>query len=204
MTLRAATLALLLATTSMAQAQTHDTLTIGIAQFPSSLQPNIDPEVVRGYAMGFVIRQITAFDKDWHNSCLLCTALPTLDNGLAKIEDRPDGTKGMAVTIKLKPGLQWGDGQPVTAKDIAFTWKLGSDPASGFSNSNPWSRAKSVDVVDDSTAVLHLDKRARRLQPVGPDPARAHRGRRRGQGQRTRRLHQRHQLQPRPDQPRPL
>src|SRR3978361_1302481 len=136
MKLRAA-LAFLLASAGVAHAQPHDTLTIGMAQFPSSLQPDIDPEVVRAYAMGFVIRQITAFDKDWHNSCLLCTELPTLDNGLAKVEDRPDGTKGMAVTIKLKPGLQWGDGQPVTAKDIAFTWKLGSDPASGFANSNP-------------------------------------------------------------------
>ncbi len=158
MKLRAA-LALLLATTGLANAQkTHDTLTIGIAQFPSSLQPDIDPEVVRGYAMGFVIRQITAFDPSWKNTCLLCTELPSLDNGLAKIEDRPDGTKGMAVTIKLKPDLQWGDGTPVTAKDIAFTWKLGSDPASGFSNSNPWNRATSVDVVDDHTAVMHLAK----------------------------------------------
>ncbi len=163
MTVRAAALAMLLATTGLANAQPsanppHDTLTIGIAQFPSSLQPDIDPETVRTYAMGFVIRQITAFDKDWKNSCLLCAELPTLENGLAKVEDRPDGTKGMAVTIKLKPGLQWGDGQPVTAKDILFTWKLGSDPASGFSNTNPWNRATSVDVVDDATAVLHLKR----------------------------------------------
>ena len=184
MTFRGA-LALLLATTGLAYAQPkHDTLTIGIAQFPSSLQPDIDPEVVRGYAMGFVVRQITAFDKDWHNSCLLCTQLPTLDNGLAKIEDRPDGTKGMAVTIKLKPGLRMGRRKvPVTAKDIAFTWKLGSDPASGFSNNNPWNRASSVDVVDDQTAVMHLRPRARRLRPMGPNPARAHRGPRRRQGQ---------------------
>ncbi len=140
-----------------AQAQ-HDTLSIGIAQFPSSLQPDIDAEVVRSYAMGFVIRQITAFGPDWKNSCLLCAELPTLDNGLVKIEDRPDGKKGMAVTIKLKPDLEWGDGVPVTAKDIAFTWKLGSDPASGFSNPNPWNRASSVDVVDDHTAVMHLTR----------------------------------------------
>ena len=136
----------------------HDTLTIGIAQFPSSLQPDIDAEVVRSYAMGFVIRQITAFGPDWKNSCLLCTELPTLENGLARIEDRPDGKKGMAVTIKLKPDLTWGDGVKVTAKDLAFTWKVASDPGSGFSNPNPWSRATSVDVVDDHTAVLHLDR----------------------------------------------
>jgi len=139
-----------------ALAAAHDTLTIGIAQFPSSLHPDIDAEVVKKYADGFVIRQITAFDKDWKNSCLLCTELPTIENGLAKIEDLPDGTKGMAVTIKLKPDLKWSDGVPVTAKDIAFTWKVGKDPNSGFSNVNPWTRATKVDVVDDHTAVLHL------------------------------------------------
>ena len=62
------------------------------------------------------------------------------------------------MTIKLKPGLTWGDGQSVTARDILFTWKLASDPASGFSNPNPWRRATSVDVVDEQTAVLHLDR----------------------------------------------
>jgi peptide/nickel transport system substrate-binding protein len=146
-----------LAMAALAQAR-HETLTIGIAQFPSSLHPDIDPEVVRSYTMGFVIRQITAFDADWMNSCLLCTELPTLENGLAKLEDRPDGKKGMAVTIRLKPDLAWGDGAPVTAKDIVFTWKLAGDPGSGFSNPNPWNRATSVDVVDERTAVLHLDR----------------------------------------------
>jgi peptide/nickel transport system substrate-binding protein len=114
--------------------------------------------VVKSYALGFAIRPITAFDADWKNSCLLCTELPTIENGLAKIEDRPNGSKGMAVTIKLKPGLQWGDGKPVTARDIAFTWKLGADPASGFSNANPWNRADAVEVVDPQTAVMHLPR----------------------------------------------
>jgi len=146
----------LMAPGAPAFAAAHDTLTIGIAKFPSSLHPDIDAEVVKKYADGFVIRQITAFDKDWKNSCLLCTELPTIENGLAKIEDLPDGKKGMAVTIKLKPDLKWSDGVPVTAKDIAFTWKVGKDPNSGFSNVNPWTRATKVDVVDDHTAVLHL------------------------------------------------
>ena len=155
-----ATTALLAATaltTALHAQPAHDTLNIGIAQFPSSLQPDIDAEVVRSYVMGFTIRSITGFDAQWHNTCLLCTELPTIENGLAKIETRPDGSKGMAVTIKLKPGLSWADGIPVTAKDIAFTWKLGRDPASGFSNPNPWTRATSVDVVDPQTAILHLD-----------------------------------------------
>ncbi len=139
-------------------ASAKDDLVIGVAQFPSALHPNIDAEVVKAYVLGFAVRQITAFDKDWKNACLLCTELPTIANGLAKTVDLPGGGKGMDVTIKLKPDLKWGDGQPVTARDIAFTWKLGSDPASGFSNAHPWDRAKSLDVVDDHTVVLHLDR----------------------------------------------
>jgi peptide/nickel transport system substrate-binding protein len=139
-------------------AAAKDDLVIGVAQFPSSLHPAIDALVIKNYVLGFVIRPITAFDQDWKNSCMLCTELPTLENGLAKFEDQPGGGRGMAVTIKLKPDLKWGDGVPVTSKDLAFTWKLGTDPAAGFSNQHPWGRAKSLDVVDDHTVVLHLDK----------------------------------------------
>jgi peptide/nickel transport system substrate-binding protein len=139
-------------------AQAKDDLVIGVAQFPSSLHPDIDAEVIKGYVNAFTIRQITAYDKNWKNTCLLCTELPSLDNGLAKIEKQPDGSDGMAVTLKLKPDLKWADGVPVTAKDIEFTWRVGKDPASGFSDTNAWSRAARLDIVDDHTVVMHLPK----------------------------------------------
>jgi peptide/nickel transport system substrate-binding protein len=138
-------------------AQAKDELTIGVAQFPSSMHPDIDAEVIKSYVLGFATRPITAYDPDWKNTCLLCTELPTIANGLAKIEDKPGGGRGMAVTIKLKPDLKWGDGVPVTSKDIEFTWRIGKDPASGFINNHPWSTASRLDVVDEHTVVLHLD-----------------------------------------------
>lgn len=147
---------LALATLGGAAAGAKDALVIGVAQAPSSLHPALNPETVRVYATAFALRPITAYDKDRHNTCLLCEEVPTLENGLARFEAGPGGARGMAVTIKLRPGLKWGDGEPVTARDVAFTWKLGADPASGFSNPHPWSRASRVDVVDDRTAVLHL------------------------------------------------
>ncbi len=156
--MRCLLLAILMLLASLpAQAREGD-LVIGMSQFPSSLHADIDAEVVKTYTLGFVIRHVTAFDKDWHNSCLLCTELPSFENGLVRLEERPDGGTGMAVTIKLKPGLFWGDGVPVTTRDLAFTWKLGRDPGSGFSNVHPWKRASSIEIVDDRTAILHLDK----------------------------------------------
>ncbi len=146
----------LLALPFAAPAQAKDDLVIGVAQFPSSLHPAIDAEVIKFYVLNFGIRPMTAFNPDWKNSCLLCAQLPTIENGLAKIEDKPGGGKGMAVTFKLKPDLKWGDGVPVTTKDLEFTWKVGRDPASGFSNGNPWNRYTALDIVDDHTAVAHL------------------------------------------------
>lgn len=154
---RRALLALLLITTALPD-QAKDDLIIGISQFPSSLHPDIDPEVVKGYALSFAIRPITAFDQNWRLVCLLCTEVPTLENGLARIEEHADGTRGIAVTIKLRTGLAWGDGAPVSAHDIAFTWKIARDPNSGFADPHAWGQVRSLDVVDDHTAVLHLDR----------------------------------------------
>ena len=151
-----------LAATILALAAQHaaakDTLVIGVAQFPASLHPYISAQTVQHYVVGFANRPVSSFDNDGKAQCLLCTELPTLENGLAKIEDLPNGGKGLAVTIKLKPDLKWGDGEPVTAKDVRFTWEVGHDPANGFNNLYTWERAKSVDVVDAHTAVLHLDR----------------------------------------------
>ena len=143
---------------STVQAAPRDTLTIGVAQFPASLNPYISSQTVQYYTDGFGLRPISAFDTAGAPVCLLCTTLPTLENGLARREDLGDGKTGLAVTIKLKPDLKWDDGQKVTAADILFTWKLGSDPKAGFASNYTWTRAKSVDVVDDETAVLHLDQ----------------------------------------------
>ena len=138
-------------------AQAKDDLVIGLAQFPASMNPYYDSLTVKTYVLGFGIRPVTAFDKDWKLACLLCSELPTLQNGLAKLEER-NGVKGMAVTLKLKPDLAWGDGTKVTAKDVVFTWKLARDPGSGFANGHPWDRASSIDVIDEHTLVMHLDK----------------------------------------------
>lgn len=151
----AAALALLMGASG---AQAKDDLVIGVAQFPSSINPYLDALVIKGYVLDFTTRPMTGFDKDWKLTCVLCTELPTIENGGAKFETRPDGKKGMAVTFTLKPDLKWSDGTPVTTKDLLFTWKLGINPSSGFSNGNPWDRAVSIDVADERTATLHLDK----------------------------------------------
>jgi peptide/nickel transport system substrate-binding protein len=148
----------LLAGAALHPAQARDDLTIGVSQFPSSMHPAVNPEVIKSYVLGFADRPIDGFDQSWKLACMLCTEIPTVQNGGARLEDVPGGGKGMAVTLHFRPGLFWGDGVPVTAADLAFTARVGRNPNSGFADTHLWEKVRSVEVVDDSTAVLHLNE----------------------------------------------
>ena len=133
-------------------------LKIGLTQFPSTLHPNIDSMLAKNYVLAMTARPITAFDQEWQLICMLCTELPTLENGLARKAPLPDGGEGMALTYTLQPEATWGDGTPVTTRDVVFTWEAGRNPESGISNRELYRRILSVDVIDDKTFTLHLDR----------------------------------------------
>ncbi|NML42808.1 peptide ABC transporter substrate-binding protein [Ramlibacter sp. G-1-2-2] len=133
-------------------------LVIGQLQYLSNSHPLVQVNNTKLFLMGFVQRPITAFDATGRSVCILCATKPSLENGLAKVVSLPGGQKGMLVTLKLRPDAKWGDGTPVSASDVAFTWKMASEGTVAFSNYNSWKRATQVDVVDPKTVVLHLPK----------------------------------------------
>ncbi len=153
----AAALFALLAAIAPARAA-HETLTLGVSAFPSGLHPYFDPEVIKGYILAFAIRPITAFNAEWRNTCMLCTELPTLANGRVKLETRANGSPGMSIRLTLRDDIFWDDGTPLSTADLAFTAKIGGDPASGFPNPRDWGRVERVEVIDAHTAVMHLDE----------------------------------------------
>ena len=97
-------------------------LVIGINQFPSNLHPNIDSMVTKSYVLGLTQRPLTTFDARWEVVCMLCTELPTFANGKAVAEEAPGGKRGVALTYTIQPDARWGDGTPVTTRDVLFTW----------------------------------------------------------------------------------
>src|SRR5258708_28765382 len=107
-------LAIALLLSSPAAGDEHASLTIGVTQFPSTLNPNIDPMAAKSYVLGMALRPFTVYDADWHLVCLLCVTLPSIDNGLAVPVDLADGKRGIDITYSIPPDAQWGDGVPVT------------------------------------------------------------------------------------------
>src|SRR5881227_2286236 len=114
--LRASAVALLLLLASPAAAR--DALTIGITQFPATLNPNIDAMAAKTYVLGMALRPFTVYDADWTLVCLLCTTLPSIENGLAVPVELPEGKKGIDITYTIRPDAYWGDGVPVTTADV--------------------------------------------------------------------------------------
>ncbi len=135
-----------------------DELVIGITQFPSTFHPNIDSMLAKSYVLGMTRRPFTVFDADWQLVCMLCTELPTIENGLAAPETTPDGKQGIAVTYTIRPDARWGDGTPITTRDVVFTWEVGRHPRSGVIPKEFYRSLYKIDVEDDNTFTLHFDK----------------------------------------------
>src|SRR6202790_838349 len=99
-----------------------DELTIGITQFPSTLNPNIDVMAAKSYVLGAVLRPFTVYDAEWKLVCLLCVSLPSIANGLAVPIDLADGKKGIEITYTIRHAAKWGGGAPVTTEVVLFPY----------------------------------------------------------------------------------
>ena len=150
-----------------AEAKAKDHLVIGITQFPSTFHPNIDSMLAKTYILAMTRRPFTIYDVDWKNVCLLCITLPTIENGLAKREVSPNGKNGVAVTFSIHPKAKWGDGVPVTTKDVFFTWKVGRHNRSGVGNSEFYRSLYKVDLLDEKTFIMHFDKLTFEYNSIG-------------------------------------
>jgi peptide/nickel transport system substrate-binding protein len=136
----------------------RDSLTIGITQFPSTFHPNIETMAAKSYVLGFARRPVTAHDADWQLTCLFCETVPTLENGLAVRETTPDGKPGIRVTWRLREGLRWGDGTPVSAEDLRFAWMAGRTEATGFAGSEFYRSAYALSIDDPRSVTIRFDR----------------------------------------------
>jgi peptide/nickel transport system substrate-binding protein len=141
-----------------APARAPDELSIGITQFPSTLNPLFDPMVAKIYVLGAVRRSLTAYDADWKPVCLMCVELPSLENGLAEKIDLGDGKTGLKITYRIKPEARWGDGVPVTTEDVLFSYSVGKNPQSGVTDSETYRRILKIEVKDAKTFTLTVDR----------------------------------------------
>jgi len=100
-------------------------------------------------AASLVIEPLARYDQDGNMVPWLAASVPTVENGGVSADLE-------TITWKLKPGLKWSDGSPVTSADVKFTWQYCTADGGGCAQSEKYNDVTSVDTPDDLTVVVHF------------------------------------------------
>ncbi len=116
--------------------------TIGDA---SVLLPVLATDSSSGSINGIVYDGLCKYDED-------IKIVPELAERWEISEDK------LTVTFHLKKGVKWHDGQPFTARDVEFTYKVYIDPKTPTAYASPFMKVKELKVIDDYTIQVTYKK----------------------------------------------
>lgn len=115
-------------------------------QAPTVLNPHLNGDA----GTQFILEPLLSYAPDSSIIPVLVEETPTFENGLLA-EDFS------SVTFRLLEGLLWSDGEPVTSRDIQFTWQWILEPSNASTSFNQWSTISDVEIVDDRTVNVSFE-----------------------------------------------
>ncbi|MBE0689885.1 MAG: peptide ABC transporter substrate-binding protein [Anaerolineae bacterium] len=134
-----------------AAAQDVPTLNVGFAQEPDSMNGFYTSMAFAQWANDLVQASLWDVSDTLEFVPVLVTEIPSVENGGIS-EDYT------IYTIKLKPGLMWSDGTPLTSDDLVFTYQMIQDPANNFLQAGSIAASLiSAEAVDETTFTLTFD-----------------------------------------------
>lgn len=141
---------LLSLTVGFAAAQDESVLVIGWEQEPPVLSPRSDMAFA-SLMTNFYARDLWDWDVNRQIYPVMAAEVPSIDNGMVTTLENGN----TQVTYKLKEGLLWSDGEPVTSADCAFWHEIQMDSTTlTFQRGSYPDVVESFEVVDDTTFVL--------------------------------------------------
>ncbi len=119
-------------------------------QAPTLINPHFAIGTKDQEASRIFYEPLAAWDADGNLAPVLAAEIPSKGNGGLAAD-------GRSVTWKIKPGVKWHDGKPLTADDLVFTWAYARDPATAAVTIGSYKDCK-VEKVDDLTVRVLFDK----------------------------------------------
>jgi peptide/nickel transport system substrate-binding protein len=113
-------------------------------QAPSILNPYLSGGTKDIESASMIIEPLGRYDQDGNMVPYLAESIPTVENGGVSADLT-------TITWKLKPGLLWSDGTPVTSADVVFTAEYCMHPEGGCAQGAKFDGVKSVEAIDDLT-----------------------------------------------------
>lgn len=116
-------------------------------QAPTTLNPHLSPGIKDLEAASIVLEPLAAYNEAEELEPILAAEIPIAENGGISADNT-------TVTWKLKEGVKWSDGEPFTAKDVAFTYQFITNPEVGATSGEFYGEVASVEAVDDLTVKI--------------------------------------------------
>jgi len=129
------------------QPKAGGTLRVALWQEPDSLNYYFSTQTVNRITAFMVMDGLTRGGPDGTYQPALAAEIPTQQNGGVSSD-------GRAVTWKLKQGVTWSDGQPLTSDDVLFTYRVIMDPANPVTSRATYVIIDTITAPDPSTIVV--------------------------------------------------
>ncbi len=124
------------------------TVTIAYSQEPDNVRLEYSDMTYAAWLDQLVDANLATWDNTDTFVPELAAEIPSTDNGGISAD-------GLTITWHLKPGLKWSDGEPITSKDVLFTWQTMVDPGNAVISRSGFTQISGIDTPDDTTAVVH-------------------------------------------------
>jgi len=132
------------------------TLVVGDWESPTNFSPIFNQEVPAAQVDSLLYAGLVQLDASLQPVPDLVERVPTLQNGDVTW-NRGVGT--MDVTYRLRSDLRWSDGRPLTADDVAFTWRVIVNPhVQGVLSPEGYTDISRIDIHDPLRFTLHFDR----------------------------------------------
>ena len=123
---------------------------IGIPQEAKTLNPLLDSNTIDGFVARFMFEPLISAYGTGTPVPMLVSAVPQPGHGIS--------ADGLTITYKLRPGIRWSDGHPLTSKDVRFSWSAIMNGANNVVSRHGYDDIASLTTPDALTVVVHLKK----------------------------------------------
>lgn len=126
-------------------AATGDILVEGSIGDASNLIPVLATDNASHSISGLIFNGLVKYDRDL--------------NVVGDLAESWDISKdGLVITFHLRKGVRWHDGQPFTAEDVLFTYRLTIDPKTPTAYAGDFLKVKKAEALDTHTFRVTYDK----------------------------------------------
>ena len=135
---------------------TGGTIIIGDWQEANQFNPYYYAQVTEGNVISMTNNSLlTIDDKFKYIPQQAAAPIPTTENGGVTLGENGDA---MTVTWKLRDGLKWSDGEPLTCDDFKYTWEWVMDPDQAGVVTTGFDIITAIDCPSDTDMVWHFSK----------------------------------------------